>query len=76
MTTYKSGIITGDSGCGTEMDHAVLAVGWGTENGTDYWLIKNSWGTSWGENGFVRFAIEDGLGVCGVQTKPNVATTN
>ena len=43
---YKSGILTDD--CGTNLDHAVLVVGYGSEDGLDYYMIKNSWGTSWG----------------------------
>lgn len=74
--TYSSGVLTGESGCGTSLDHAILAVGWGVENGIDYWLVKNSWGSSWGDNGYIKFAIEDGVGVCGVQTRPVVASTN
>ena len=60
---YASGVITG--GCGQNIDHGVLLVGYGQENGVDYWLVKNSWGVSWGENGYVRIAAssED---VCGV----------
>ena len=69
---YKSGIIK--RFCGTSLDHAVLAVGYGTENGSDFWLVKNSWGTSWGEKGYVKIARDmskNGPGVCGIQLKAN-----
>ena len=51
---YQSGIIS--SNCGENVDHAVLAVGYGTENGLDYFLLKNSWGASWGAHGYVKVA--------------------
>jgi C1A family cysteine protease len=66
--SYSSGVITSSS-CGTNLDHGVLIVGYGEENGIKYWLVKNSWGTSWGENGYVKIARSDSTndaGICGV----------
>jgi len=67
--TYTSGIFD-STACGTRLDHATLVVGWGSEGGQDYWIMKNSWGTSWGEKGYMRLAIEDGNGICGIQKEP------
>jgi C1A family cysteine protease len=70
--SYKSGIIT-STACGTTLDHGVLLVGYGTEGGQDYWILKNSWGTSWGEAGFFRIARSSatGPGICGLQQQPS-----
>ena len=53
--SYSSGILD-DEECQplSDVDHAVAAVGYGSENGIDYWIVRNSWGTSWGEEGYVR----------------------
>ncbi|KAG6777443.1 hypothetical protein POTOM_017264 [Populus tomentosa] len=64
---YKSGVFKGD--CGTKLDHAVTAIGYGADSdGTNYWLLKNSWGTSWGESGYMRMrrGIGSSEGLCGV----------
>jgi cathepsin L len=73
--TYKSGVLDSTQ-CGTNLDHAVLAVGYGTENGQDYWLVKNSWNTTWGDQGYIKLAIVDGDGICGVQMDPQTVHTN
>lgn len=65
---YQSGIIGADS-CGTSLDHAVQLVGYGEEEGTKYWLVRNSWGEAWGENGYVRLERTDSEsteGTCGI----------
>jgi len=65
--TYTSGILNSTT-CGTQLDHGVLAVGYGTENGQAYYLVKNSWGSSWGDNGYLKIADNgDGEGICGIQ---------
>lgn len=69
---YSSGIFSPPaSECSsTKLTHAVLAIGYGVENGQKYWLVKNSWGTDWGENGFVRI-LNNGQNLCGVTTVAN-----
>jgi cathepsin L len=68
---YKEGIFD-DEGCGgLNLDHATNVVGWGKdETKGDYWIMRNSWGTTWGEEGYMRMKIQDGRGICGVQKQP------
>ena len=64
---YARGIFTAHD-CGTEANHFALAVGYGHDESTktEYWIIKNSWGTDWGESGFIRLGVEGGKGVSGM----------
>jgi hypothetical protein len=71
--SYSSGVLTSTS-CGTNLDHGVLIVGYGSENGQKYWLVKNSWGTTWGEKGYVKIARSDSRndpGICGISMDPS-----
>jgi len=74
--SYSGGILTSTS-CGTNLDHGVLVVGYGTENGIDYWLVKNSWGTTWGDKGYVKIARSSSTndaGICGIAMDPSFPT--
>jgi len=68
LFAYKTGIVDVPAAqCDpAALNHGVTMVGYGTENGTDYWILKNSWNTNWGENGYFRYAR--GKGTCGVNT--------
>jgi len=70
---YGGGVLK--RGCGTSLDHGVLAAGYGTDStGQDYWLVKNSWGGDWGEEGYLRIARSDDgfdFGVCGILMQPS-----
>ncbi|XVF59365.1 hypothetical protein PTKIN_Ptkin07bG0269900 [Pterospermum kingtungense] len=64
---YESGVFTGK--CGAALDHGVVAVGYGTDsNGVDYWIVRNSWGSSWGEDGYIRMErnVDVYTGKCGI----------
>ncbi|KAL5774299.1 hypothetical protein ACOSP7_011856 [Xanthoceras sorbifolium] len=72
---YSSGVFTGQ--CGTDLDHGVTAIGYGTaDDGTNYWLVKNSWATSWGENGYIRMQrdIDAEEGLCGIAMQASYPT--
>ena len=77
---YQAGIYA-DTGCANDWastDHATNLVGWGTDaaTGTDYWIMRNSWGTSWGEAGYMKVKIVPGNGICGIQTDGEWPVTN
>jgi len=72
---YKSGVLDTKK-CGTSLDHAVAAVGYGTESGKEYYIVRNSWGAAWGDQGYIKIAAVEGKGICGIQMQAFAATTD
>jgi C1A family cysteine protease len=71
--SYSGGILDSAS-CGTSLDHGVLVVGYGVENGIKYWTVKNSWSSTWGDQGYVRILRSDSTndaGICGIAMDPS-----
>jgi C1A family cysteine protease len=66
---YKSGVIDKNAGCGQQLDHGVLAVGYGD----GYFIVKNSWGSSWGDSGYFKISDDDS-NVCGILSNPSYPT--
>jgi len=69
---YSAGVMNNPA-CGTTLNHAVLVTGYGNLGGLDYWLVKNSWGTTWGEAGYIRIGKQNGRGkgICGIALAPS-----
>lgn len=75
---YTDGIYNGD--CGTHLNHGVDIVGYGTDNrtGTNYWIVRNSWDTTWGDQGYILMAkdVANPQGTCGIAMQPSYPTMN
>ena len=74
---YKKGVYQ-DENCGTDLDHGVLVVGYGSEMGLPYWLVKNSWSTKWGDNGYIKILrnYKENTGMCGIAMQPSFPIKN
>jgi len=68
---YNGGVVMGGT-CGQSLDHCVMAVGYSTSSSTPYWIVRNSWGTDWGINGYIY--VEQGQDTCGIAQEATCST--
>jgi C1A family cysteine protease len=67
---YQGGVLN-TSACGTQLDHGVVAIGFGLDSkAKPFYIVRNSWGSGWGESGYIRIAAVEGQGICGIQMEP------
>lgn len=71
---YSSGVFTGS--CGNSPNHGVAIVGYGAEKGVKHWIVKNSWGTGWGNRGYIKLqrGTSDKSGICGINMDASYPT--
>ncbi|KAE8655160.1 Cysteine proteinase RD21a [Hibiscus syriacus] len=77
LQLYESGVFTGE--CGLALDHGVVIVGYGRDDeGGDYWIVRNSWGSGWGENGYIRMErnVDAFTGKCGIAMEASYPVKN
>ena len=67
---FYSGGVLNSKACGTNLDPGVVAVGYVATDANPYYIVRNSWGASWGVKGYINIAIKDGQGICGIQMEP------
>jgi len=70
---YKNGVMN-NKNCGTQLNHGVVAVGYGNDASKgEYYIVRNSWGAGWGDQGYIKIAIiGDGPGLCGIQMDSSI----